>query len=131
MFGGLLSIRNFAWRPPIFILGLDLGRYRRVQTEFTMVDELAISSSEQYALMATCWPLLASFTLIPLARPSLAKVPAFQLTWNNYYWIRNHFLSIAVRTFLFLKTLDPVIMIISNCHRFITFIFYYLFITMV
>lgn len=49
----------------------------------TMVDELAISSSEQYALMATCWPLLASLTLLPFGRPSLANVPTFQPSSTN------------------------------------------------
>lgn len=38
--------------------------------------ELAISSSKQYALMATCWPLPASLdspTPRSLARPSLVR----------------------------------------------------------
>lgn len=68
----------------LFMWGDDLGRgsYNRGETvgqgSSGRSHELAISSSKQYALMATCWPLLVVPAHLPLPRPSLARILAFQ-----------------------------------------------------
>lgn len=72
-------------RASIYVGRDDLGRgsyNRRGETvgqgSAGRPHELAISSWKQYALMATCWPLLVVQAHLPLPRPSLARILAFQ-----------------------------------------------------